>query len=190
MLPDDRANREAVLHRAVLAGDEQAWRTLYEETYDPLYRYVHWRCAGMMTIVEETVQETWLTAVRRVRTFDPQQGNFLGWVRGIAANVLRNQFRQKATGNGNFGNLDVELAISNPPEATLENQEQAEQIAAALARLPGHYEYVLRAKYVDAHSVADIAACLEQAPKAVESLLSRARAAFKRECLQREDLTG
>jgi RNA polymerase sigma-70 factor, ECF subfamily len=188
MTTHDRASREAVLHRAVLSGDEQAWRTLYEETFDPLYRYVHWRCAGMGTITEETVQETWLTAVRRIRKFDPQQGHFLAWVRGIAANVLRNQFRRhtnKPTGNGE---LDVDLAIRSPPEAALENQEQAEQIAAALARLPGDYEYVLRAKYVDAHSVAEIAACLQRAPKAVESLLTRARTAFRRECLQQEDL--
>jgi len=186
MTPDDRASREAVLHRAVLSGDEQAWRTLYEETFEPLYRYVHWRCAGILTTTEETVQETWLTAVRRIRDFDPQRGLFLAWVRGIAANVLRNQFR-KQTGKPNR-ELDVELAIRNPPEAALENQEQAEQIAAALARLPGDYEYVLRAKYVDAHSVAEIAACLQRAPKAVESLLTRARAAFRRECLQQEDL--
>ena len=97
MPSDDRFQRESVLHRAVLAGDERAWRALYEESFDPLYRYVHWRCAGMVSITEETVQETWLTAVRRIRTFDPEQGSFLGWVRGIAANVLRNQFRQKRT---------------------------------------------------------------------------------------------
>ena len=36
---------------------------------------------------DEVVQETWLVAVRRVRSFDPGQASFLAWLRGIAANV-------------------------------------------------------------------------------------------------------
>ena len=40
------------------------------------------------------VQETWLVAVRRVADFDPAQGNFDAWLKGIAANVLKNQRRR------------------------------------------------------------------------------------------------
>ncbi len=189
MAHDETQQRESVLHRAVLAGDEQAWRTFYEESFDSVSHYVQWRCAGMADLAEETIQETWLTAVKRIRHFDPQQGNFQSWVRGIAANILRNQIRKRNNGTRFHQEFDVEAAISNPPNSALENREQAEQIAAALAALPGHYERVLRAKYVDCLQVAEIAACLEQTPKAVESLLNRARAAFRRECLRHEDFT-
>ncbi len=119
-----------------MAGDEQAWHALYEENFDALYRYVQWRCGGMSSLGEETVQETWLTAVRKIRRFDPRQGTFQAWVRGIAANQLRNQFRRQRAGTGSTGELDWEQAISLPPEAAAENREQAEQIAAALAALP------------------------------------------------------
>lgn len=186
---DETVHRESVLHRAVMAGDEQAWHALYEENFDALYRYVQWRCGGMSSLGEETVQETWLTAVRKIRRFDPRQGTFQAWVRGIAANQLRNQFRRQRAGTGSTGELDWEQAISLPPEAAAENREQAEQIAAALAALPNQYEQVLRAKYVDALPVAEIAHSLSQTPKAIESLLSRAREAFRRECLQRDDLS-
>jgi hypothetical protein len=46
MQPSDRAWRERGLKEAVLAGDERAWRTLYDEAYAGLYAYVHWRCGG------------------------------------------------------------------------------------------------------------------------------------------------
>ena len=53
------------------------------------------------------------------------------------------------------------------------------QAVADLASLSERHEAVLRAKYLEQHSVADIAAEWDETPKAVESLLSRARAAFR-----------
>ena len=92
---DDRVLREEMLRREVLAGNEQAWRIWYGETFDGLYRYVLWRCGGRRDWADEIVQETWLWAVRRMRRFAPGQGSFLAWMRGIASNVIRNHFRSQ-----------------------------------------------------------------------------------------------
>jgi RNA polymerase sigma-70 factor (ECF subfamily) len=45
---------------------------------------------------------------------------------------------------------------------------------------------VLRMKYLEGRSVADIAAERDDSPKAVESLLTRAREAFRQAYLQTE----
>ncbi len=66
-------------------------------------------------------------------------------------------------------------------------RERAEQVAMALAELPEHYEAVLRAKYLDGLDVASIALRQGASAKAVESLLSRAREAFRAAYLARED---
>ena len=100
MNPSDRVWRERGLLSAVLAGDERAWRAWYEESYEALGTYVAWRCAGLRDIADEIVQETWLTAVRRIRSFDPERGSFSSWLRGIAANILRNHFRHRAARAG------------------------------------------------------------------------------------------
>jgi len=63
--------------------------------------------------------------------------------------------------------------------AVLIRRERAERIAATLADLPEHYEAVLRAKYLERATVAEIAEASGQTPKAVESLLTRARQAFR-----------
>lgn len=174
MHAEDRVAREQALRRAVLAGEEFAWRTLYDESFAGLYAYVLWRCAGLRDRADDVTQETWLTAVRRMRSFDPSVGSFASWLRGIAANVLRNHFRREVRRARRTQSLDTE-----PVAAVSVEREQAERIAQALNALPEHYEAVLRAKYLDGQSVATIAAQRGESPKAVESLLTRARQAFR-----------
>jgi RNA polymerase sigma-70 factor (ECF subfamily) len=179
MQPADRVQREQGLRRAVLAGEEHAWRTLYDESFAGLHAYVLWRCAGLRDRADEVVQETWLTAVRRLRSFDPSAGSFAAWLRGIAANLLRNHFRRQRLRR--MHPLEDE-PLAQPPEP----RADAERIAAALSALPEHYEAVLRAKYLEGESIAAIAAARGESPKAVESLLTRARQAFRDVYLQTE----
>jgi RNA polymerase sigma-70 factor (ECF subfamily) len=164
---------ERSLHGAVLAGDERAWRTLYDASFAALDAYVVWRCAGLRDLADEVVQETWLTAVRRIRDFDPRRGRFLPWLRGIAANVLRSHLRRPRLapliGDEHPANADTDV----------ERREEAQQIAEALARLPDRHEAVLRSKYLERRRVEEIAAEWGQTPKAIESLLARAREAFR-----------
>jgi RNA polymerase sigma-70 factor (ECF subfamily) len=183
MLSSDRIWREQGLLSAVLAGDEQAWRTWYEESFEGLHAYLCWRCGGLRDLAEEMLQETWLTAVRRVRHFEPQRGSFANWLRGIAANVLRNHLRLRRRRQRD---LHLRNGCAAAADNTLEQREQGERIAAALAELPAHYEAVLRAKYLDGQSMAEIADARTETPKAVESLLTRARQAFREAYLKRE----
>ena len=175
MQTGDRVWRERGLRDAVLAGDERAWRTLYDEAFAGLYSYVLWRCGGLRDHADDVVQDAWLTAVRRVGRFDPVQGCFAGWLRGIAANLLRNHFRRARRRRARP--LNDEHPSERPDDAA--RRERAERVASALAALPERYEAVLRAKYLDGVSVAELAADGGETPKAVESLLTRARQAFR-----------
>ena len=165
MQDSDRVWRERSLQSAVLAGDERAWQAWYDQSFAELYAYVCWRSAGLRDVADEVVQETWLTAVRRVRRFDPE--------RGIAANVLRNHLRSQRRAHPTVP-LNGTLATPSPND-----RAEAERIAQALASLSERHEAALRAKYLEQRSVADIAAEWDETPKAVESLLSRAREAFR-----------
>jgi len=177
----DRVWRERGLLDAVLAGDERAWRAWYDESFPGLYAYALWRCGGARHPADEVVQETWLAAVRRLRSFDPARGSFAGWLRAIAANVLRNHFRRDARRRAAAG-----AAARPEAQGAAADEDRAGRVAAALAALPGRYEAVLRAKYLEGQAVAAIAAATGDTPKAVESLLSRARQAFRDAYLERE----
>src|SRR5260370_18494509 len=175
MMPSgDRRWREHGLRSAVLAGDETAWQTWYDETFPGLYAFVRWRCAGLNDWADDVVQETWLTAIRRIRAFDPDQGSFADWLRGIAANLLRNQLRKRRSAPSLNGQ-PAALARESSGSDDRRDPDRAEQIALALSRLPERYEAALRAKYLDHQSVAQMADACSESPKAVESLLTRAR---------------
>jgi len=167
---EDRVGREQRLRAAVLAGDESAWKAWYEATAPGLRAYVHWRCAGMTELADDIVQETWLTAIRKIRSFRPGDGAFSAWLSGIAANLIRNQLRKRRL---------CERLPHDVPAMDLPEQDHAEQIARALAEMPPRYESALRAKYLDGWSVQLMAEQWGESTKAVESLLTRARVAFR-----------
>ncbi|HEY1377533.1 MAG TPA: RNA polymerase sigma factor [Gemmataceae bacterium] len=177
----DRVGQETLLRAAVLAGDERAWRVWYNAAADGLRRYVHWRCGGLADLADEVVQETWLTAVRRLRAFRPERGPFAAWLCGIAANLLRNRLRRRRAER-------LTVAVVAPDRIAA--CDQAENVTRALAELPPHYERVLRAKYVDGLSVQAIAADWGESAKAVESLLTRARQAFREAYQSAESADG
>jgi RNA polymerase sigma-70 factor (ECF subfamily) len=167
----DRAVRDAVL-----AGDLAAWRAWYDAHFDRLAGYARWRCGGLADLADDVTQQAWLTAVRRLRSFDPDRGPFFAWLCGIAANAARNAARARRRHRARTRPLRPDDSPATDPLAAV---EKAERVAVALAELPEHYESVLRAKYLDRLAVDAIAALLGNSPKAVESLLSRARQAFR-----------
>ncbi|MCC6485922.1 MAG: RNA polymerase sigma factor [Candidatus Hydrogenedentes bacterium] len=172
---EHRTREEQGLRAAVIAGDEAAWRALYETYFDSLFRYVHVRAGRDSQRTEEVVQECWMTAVRRIRSFDPARGDFGCWLRGIADRILLGQTRRWAR--------RLRLAQSAPDDTgrvtPAERLDLVDRVAWVLTSLPHTYEKVLRAKYERQQAVAEIAQEWGRSTKAVESLLGRARSAFR-----------
>lgn len=179
MQDDARISRELAWRAAVLAGEETAWRAWYDEAYDPLRAFVFWRLARQTAFVDEVVQETWLIAVRRIRDFDPQQASFLDWLRGIAGNVIRNHARQRQNAARDLQTVAENAHRASNVEPQVEATERSARIASALLALPEHYAAVLQAKYLEQRSVSEIAQAWNQTAKGIESLLTRARSAFR-----------
>jgi RNA polymerase sigma-70 factor, ECF subfamily len=178
----ERLGHERRWHAAVVAGDDAAWRAGYDAAYSPVRAYVHWRCAGLGDLVDDVVQETWLTAVRRIVDYEPERGPFATWVCGIAGNVVRNALRHRRRRTAR-----VEALVGDPPgpSGEFDGEGQAERTAKALADLPEHYERALRDKYLLGLRMATMADHRGESVKSVESILTRAREAFRHAYEQR-----
>ncbi len=178
---EGRTWRERAWRDAILAGDETAWRDVYDRFFEPLHAWIRFRAGGDIARTEEAVEEAWLVAVRRMRDFDPARGGMGAWLRGIAANVLRSQGRllarrrrvERAPAEGGPDPADP---AGNDGER---RAELIEAIGAAMGGIAPRYRDVLREKYAEGRTVEEIAERRGETPKAVESLLSRARAAFR-----------
>src|SRR6185436_6400213 len=75
--------------------------------------------------------------------------------------------------------LDLLALASDNPERQLHRHEVARLVQATLDHLPAKYGDALEWKYVEGRSVAEIAERLQIGLKAAESVLTRAREAFR-----------
>jgi DNA-directed RNA polymerase specialized sigma24 family protein len=72
-------------------------------------------------------------------------------------------------------------ALADRPEAALHRRELARLVQITLDHLPHHYGNALEWKYIEGDSIREIATKLKIGRKAAESLLTRARQAFRNE---------
>lgn len=160
--------RGDALKRAILAGDDRALRRFLDEHLRPLYAFCHPRLGRDHHATEEVVQETLLLALERMEDYDPGRGDLDTWLAWLSRNVIRRaQTRRKVA------------PLDDDVPALAAEVDRGPLVAAALARLPDHYRGVLERKYLRGEPVRTIASALGTTEKAIESLLVRARDAFR-----------
>lgn len=184
-------NTERDIAKGLQEGDRQAWLQLYEAYAESVWRNVS-RLAGCdSTTVADIVQETFLAAARSARNFRPDRGTLWVWLWTIArrqvalyyrkqkTNIVLSQAQQWWTGldGEKFDWIDAKADM--PPDI-LESQELAVLVRLALSKLPGDYQALLLAKYVDNQPAERIAERMNCSETAVRSKLARARKAFRK----------
>lgn len=189
-MDDDRA-----LIRRLKRGDTDALREFYESMFESVYRFVHFQIQEDKEFTQDVVQETFLRGIRSLSGFSPGKGSLQGWLCGIARNCIREHRRSLNKQAG----LVQSLAAARKKSADGPEDVQAdplfdtkERVNTALAQVPVSQASALIMKYVDGKSVKEIAVSLGKTEKAVESLLSRGREAFRqhfREQVQDEERT-
>jgi len=135
---------------------------------------------GDRRTAEEIHQETWLAALSGIADFDEGRGEFRGWLFGIARRRVALEYRRRgrlmpASGeDALLDDLEAGGAAILPAEL-VGAIERGHVVRAALAELGSDSRAALVGKYLDGRGVDEIARHLGRTPKAVESLLSRAR---------------
>ena len=173
-----RGWEELGLRDRVLRGDERAWRTLYDRHFAALYRFVYYRSGRDRSRADDAAQECWKVAVKNIGAFDPERAPFDAWLRGIAMNVLRGDARRERT-RAELLPREADSSVAEHAAGRREEIAEKDAIVCSMVALPDAYRAVLREKYVEGCAVAEIATRRDISAKAAESLLSRARSAFK-----------
>lgn len=179
---------ELVLRDALLRGDRAAADGFFARHLDGLYEFVHYRVGGNRVVAEDVVQDTFLTALERLATFDGRS-TLHAWLCGIAKHKIQNERRRQrpvpledvlAEADPEIEAILLSIERTPLPESALELEETRELVGATLSSLPPEYKAALLAKYVEELSTAELAARTGQHEKAAESTLHRARLAFGR----------
>ena len=157
MTDEERSQLDARLRRAVLRGDEFAWRSLVARYGPDLEGAARRQRSG----ADDLVQETWMIALRRMRDFDPARGSLGAWLYGVLQGVARNRGRQRSAES---------LVFEPVSDAAAETRRRGEEVGAVLDAIEPEARRLL---------VVEIADREGRTVKAVESDLVRARAAFR-----------
>lgn len=75
------------------AGEQAAWREIYERCYAPVYRYVRSRVWDE-TAAEDVAAEVFVAAVKGIGRYRHQGKPVLAWLFGIAAHAIADHRRQ------------------------------------------------------------------------------------------------
>jgi RNA polymerase sigma-70 factor (ECF subfamily) len=177
------------LVQRILAGDSAEFRTLFDRFFPRLYRFALARLGGDHDAATEVVQLTFCKAIERLDSYRGEAALYT-WFCQICRNAITDYCRARKR------QQQAVLSIEDQPDirAVLEalSAPAAEQpdmeawrgdvlrlVQSTVDALPERYGEVLELKYVDGLSVRDIARRFGLGEKAAESLLTRARQAFR-----------
>lgn len=161
-------------------GDEPAWRTLYQRYLPTVWRYVFLRLGRDRQLVEDVVSETFLALVRLLSTREAPVDSLAGWLLSVARHKIDDQWRRDGRQETMLAQVCQTTCDAAADAASeCEQHEVRLRVLSLLGELPPDERMVLEWKYLDGHSVREIARRLGRTEKAVESLLFRARRAFR-----------
>jgi len=180
--------QDRALASKVAGGDKAAFDTFFREYFPRLFRFTLMRADNDRALAEEIVQRTMCIVVRKMGNYRGEALLFT-WLCQICRNEMNAVYRQRGV------EMRADVAIEDHPavQAALESMyaddfrpesmQRRDEIAGfvrtTLDHLPNNYALALEMKYINGNSVAEIAAKLGVGEKAAESILTRARTAFK-----------
>jgi RNA polymerase sigma-70 factor, ECF subfamily len=185
----DAVHVDQALSRRILAGDAAAFRSLFDSFFPRLYRFALARLGGDEEAASEVVQQTFCKAIEGLDSYRGEAALYT-WFCQVCRNVLidyrRANSREARTvvlleDQPNVRAILEALAApaADQPDLHAWQQDVRRLVQATVDTLPERYGVILEWKYVDGLSVEDIAARLDIGAKAAESLLTRARHAFR-----------
>ena len=174
------------------AGDARAFDEFFHSNVPRLVAFTT-RYSGLDTAsVEDIVQNTLVKAMRALNTYRGQASLFT-WLTQICLYEFVDT-RRKAARQSTHVSLDdleetwrlveqLRVPANREPSAEVEAESHRAAVLGTLQSLPRRYAEVLEAKYGDGLSVEQIADTMGVTAVAVQSLLARARNAFKEKWL-------
>lgn len=163
------------LVRALAGGRDGALRELMDRHRGRVFGYFLRRLQSVED-AEEAVQDVFLKIRRGAGTFNG--GRFRPWCGAIARNVLRDRLRRRPESKTASLTFDSVEGVE-----VWERIARADEIRAAMSRIPAIYRAALAVRYVGGLSYRAAAAELGLSPKGYETRLARAKVQIRRALL-------
>ncbi len=174
------------LAERMLGGEEAAFRLFFSTYFPRLFRFALYRVDGDEAQAEDIVQNTLYKAIDKLDTYRGEAALFT-WLCTFCRHEISAWLKKK---NRNQVDLIEDSpmiratleSLTDPaatPELEANRLDLARLIKVTMDSLPSAYADALEWKYIDGLSVAEIGDRQGRGHKAAESLLNRAREAFR-----------
>jgi RNA polymerase sigma-70 factor, ECF subfamily len=169
------------LVRAINKGDQSAFKILYVRYSDLLFAYISHHLDNDKAMASDIWQDTWVVAVEKLKDFQCKS-SFFTWLCAIAKNKISDYYRNTKK-EERFVRIEKVYLDIDTEEFDIEliDSETQLDVITILGNLTELYRNLLIAKYIDNKSIDEISIGIGKSYKATESLLSRSRAAFRKE---------
>ena len=170
---------DKALIRRVVAGDESAFRTLYDRYFPRVYNFVQRRLRNRAD-TEETVQEVFINLLSSIESFRGD-APFGAWVFGVTRRTVASRFKRKQYLTVPLHEDDASergMTAGRPanPLELYEYQERLDRMSAiAMSELTEDQRELFRLHHLQHHSIQAIAQMLNKSEDSVKSNLYRAR---------------
>lgn len=170
---------ENALVSRVLAGDQAAFNEFYQRYVPRLFQFISYSANSTRDDAEDILQETLLASVRALPRFKGDSSLYT-WLCAIARHKVSDhidtlrKLRHQIDSDVDVLD-DLHQVILSPEQAVI----RREAVLQALRSLPTEYRLVLIGKYHEGFSVRELSQVMDRSEKAIESLLTRARDAFR-----------
>jgi RNA polymerase sigma-70 factor (ECF subfamily) len=173
----------------MLAGHSTAFDAFFTDYFPRLYRFVLPRVEHNHAAAQDICQDALSQAMKRLASYRGEAALFT-WLCQIARNTLSDYWQRQKRERTHVVYAEDDAAIRGVlesleanalegPEARRYGEELGRAVQVVLDHLPGHYGDALEWKYLDGLSIAEIAARLGASTIATQSILQRARSAFR-----------
>jgi len=177
------------LIRRLLKGDERAFDQFFRENFSRLYRFAQARVSTDTEATREIVLASMSRALTKMSGYRGESALFT-WLCVICRNEIVDWSRRNAKYREHVvlteDHPEIQAAVdsfvapvSEDPRRQYQKYEAARLIQVALDKLPPSYGDALEWKYIEGHTVKEIARRMGVSHEAAQSLLARARRAFE-----------
>jgi RNA polymerase sigma-70 factor (ECF subfamily) len=178
---------------APIGRDPAAFEDFYRRNIDAVGRFIARRVSDPHTAADLTA-EVFLAVIESAHGYRPERGSELGWVFGIARNVLAAQRRRAAAERGGIQRAAGRRPLDGDDLARLEERIDAESAARrtyrALDALPEPTRQLIELIAVDGLAIAEAAAVLGVTPTAARVRLHRARKVLRAVAMHADPALG
>ena len=182
--PSAQGDDERELIASVLRRDRKAAARFVAGHIDAVYAYARHRLAPRSDLVDDVVQDVFLSALKGLARFEAQS-SLRTWLIAIARHKIEDIYRERLRVPEAIEDLDPveEQSFSASANTTFDEQIDATRARAKvrnlLAQMPERYGLMLLWRYWEHRTTREMAVAIGTTEKSVERTLARARARFK-----------